>query len=253
VSTATRRDTVDLESNRPLGIRRRGPLQGWPPFQADARRDPGLDASMQAHAPAGTDSSGSPAAMRGTWSVHPFQFSQRTRASGTRVAHRLKMTFRRVAGLWLIFAALVGTGCAGRHRLSTGRTLILHSSGVKSGFAEEAGTTGRKDRAAAVGSSFRETKAADAALPPQLQPDSAVSRPPRERAVGTSGDWVVTAITQRPDGPVAATSTQAVNMAGARTSQGLSLKATIHLALAVLVLVICLVVIARVAYSSRGA
>ena len=155
----------------------------------------------------------------------------------------LVMTLRRAAGLCLILAALLGTGCAGRHRLSTVRGVAVH--GLTSRFAD-AGTNGRKDSAAALGRNSPDIKATGTPQTPQL-PSGSSAQLPVERPVGTSGKWVVTAITQRPDGPAAAASTHSV-MSEAGTSRALWL-----MAVALLALVICLVVIARAASSSRRA
>lgn len=162
------------------------------------------------------------------------------------VAALIVMAMRQAAGLCLILAALLGTGCAGRHRLSTIRSVAVHANGLTSRFAE-AGTNGRKDAAAASGTNFPDRKATGATQQPPQLPSGALVQLPVDRSVGTSGKWIVTAITQRPVGPAAADSTHSV-MSEARTARGLW-----PMVVAGLALVICLVLGARAAYSSRRA
>lgn len=193
---------------------------------------------MQARrAPARPDSSGSPAEVR----EDQDSWHQGTQG-GMWVAPYLVMTFRRAAGLCFILAAILGIGCAGR--LSTIRSAAVHSNGLTARFAE-AGTSGTKDSATASGKNSPDRKATEATQQPLRRPSGASTQLPGDPPVGTSGKWVVTAITQRPDEPAAAASTHSV-MSEARTPRGVWPMAVAGLALA-----ICLVVIARAAYSSR--
>jgi len=231
VSTATRRGRVELESNRPLGIRRRGPLEGW--SLSGGLRGICQPTFVPVPGPDGLSAGSTILSDRRMPCEASALLAPKAPKTGMWVARVLVMTCRRAAGLCLIVAALLGSGCAGRHRLSTVRSVAVHSNGLTSGFAE-AGTNGKKDSAAASGKNFPDRKSTDAAQPPQLPPNAA-----QPQAVGTSGKWVVTAITQRPDGPAAVASTHSV-MSEARTSRG-----PWPMALAGLALVICLVVASR--------
>lgn len=111
------------------------------------------------------------------------------------------MTRTRIYVLCVFLATLPGTGCAGRQRVSSVPSV---SPSPKSDRADAGATNEMRKAIGALRESLRQKKPAPQAQPPQ--PSVSDSRPDQrsdEQGVGTSGKWVVTTATQRPNDAVA--------------------------------------------------
>jgi hypothetical protein len=157
------------------------------------------------------------------------------------------MICQRIAVLCVILALSGGTGCAGRHRVSTGRSITDHSNRPAPGRAGDSRSNGIKGAISALRESLRQTKpAAGAQQQPQVPSVSQV-----DPTVGTSRQWVVTVTTQRPDGAAAATAPQPSNTvnapATARAARARAIGVTwiIPVLMVALVLAVCVRVLVR--------
>jgi hypothetical protein len=160
---------------------------------------------------------------------------------GTSVAIVAAMTRTRLYVLCVFLATLPGTGCAGRQRVSSVPSVSSHS---KSDRADAGTSTEMRKAIGALRESLREKKPAPAAQPPQQSVSDSPPQHSDEQGVGTSGKWVVTTATQRPNQAVASMATRTVKPPDARPREGMPLRMVGAVLIAGLLLILAAVVAA---------
>jgi hypothetical protein len=162
---------------------------------------------------------------------------------GTSVAMVAAMTRTRIYVLCVFLATLPGTGCAGRQGVSSVPTVSPNS---KSDRADAGATSEMRKAIGALRESLREKKPAPPAQPPQRSVSaSPADQRSDEQGVGTSGKWVVTTATQRPNESSASTATRTVKPPDARPRDGMTLQVVGPLLIAGLLLILAAVAAAR--------
>jgi hypothetical protein len=155
------------------------------------------------------------------------------------------MTRTRIYALCVFLATLPGTGCAGRQRVSSVPSVSPQSQSDRA----DAGAGASNEMRKAIGAlreSLRQKKPARPAQPPRLSvSDSPPDQHSDEQGVGTSGKWVVTTATQRPNEAVASTATRTVNPPDARPRNGTTLRVVGAVLIAGLLLILAAVAAAR--------
>ena len=153
------------------------------------------------------------------------------------------MTGVRIYVLCVFLTPLLGTGCAGRQRVSS---VPLVSPDAKSERADAGSTRDMQTAIRALRESLRNKRPARQAQPGHPVVSGVKPDPPGgEHAIGTSGKWVVTTTTQRANEPVASTTTRTVNPPGTAQPAGMKLRLVVPVLAAALLLMLAAIAAAR--------